>query len=397
MNTSRSLIALALIGFSFSAYGAYSYSLLPASYTPQLRIGGHATVESYGHYSTTNDQIHDSENQYLGNAGKSNRLSVSVSSTDPVLLSNSTSGTGAMGIGWMHATSGASATTEPPLGVLAKHTKASAASGLSMAMSDTLVIRSASLADGQQGIIHAKVAIKTANAGGTYGPGIGTAAHEGYGGEATLAIESYDWVEGSAGMPLVHKRTADVLRYESYLQGNTGYQEMSWVTYETRNQPDPTEAYGGYKRFGQQGQVSGWMSIDIDIPFTFGKAFGIDMYGDADFGAWAEVPSLSPDDPANSFARRADGALTFDMRWDGIASIDAIGTGLSTQSGGSSSRAFASLGANDYSIEALSGADYMHAMAPVPEPETWAMLFAGLGLIGFIRRSQGRNQAPRLT
>jgi hypothetical protein len=142
----------------------------------------------------------------------------------------------------------------------------------------------------------------------------------------------------------------------------------------------------------QQNQISGWVSIDFDIPFTFGKAFGIDMYGAADFKAGTDIPALSANDPAYAFPRRADGALTFDMRWQGIDSIDAIGTGLTTLSGGGSSRAVASLGVNDYSIEAQSGADYVHAMAPVPEPETWAMLFAGFGVIGFVRRSRRRDR-----
>lgn len=386
MNTSRSLISLALIGFSFSAYGGDSYGVLPNSYTPQLRIDGSTTVASYGHYNL--DEIKDYRTQYLVNATRSDRVYANANSLDPVILSNSASTSGTMGIGWMHATSGASATTEPPLGVLAKHTRATADSRMSMAMSDTLIIHSATQKDGQQGIIHATVAVKTANAGGTYGPSIGTAARESYRGQANLDIESYDWVKGPPEAPLVHSRTSNVLRYESLLSGATGYPEYSAVSYQATSLLDPS----GVHMHDQQNQISGWVSIDFDIPFTFGKAFGIDMYGAADFKAGTDIPALSANDPAYAFPRRADGALTFDMRWQGIDSIDAIGTGLTTLSGGGSSRAVASLGVNDYSIEAQSGADYVHAMAPVPEPETWAMLFAGFGVIGFVRRSRRRDR-----
>jgi hypothetical protein len=259
---------------------------------------------------------------------------------------------------------------------------------MSMAMSDTLIIHSATQKDGQQGIIHATVAVKTANAGGTYGPSIGTAARESYRGQANLDIESYDWVKGPPEAPLVHSRTSNVLRYESLLSGATGYPEYSAVSYQATNLLDPS----GVHMYDQQSQISGWVSIDFDIPFTFGKAFGIDMYGAADFNARTDIPALSANDPAYAFSRSADGALTFDVRWQGIGSIDAIGTGLTTLSGSGSSRAVASLGVNGYSIEALSGADYVHAMAPVPEPETWTMLFAGFGVIGLIRRSRRRDR-----
>lgn len=46
-----------------------------------------------------------------------------------------------------------------------------------------------------------------------------------------------------------------------------------------------------------------------------------------------------------------------------------------------------------FSISSNSGIDYSRSLAPVPEPETWAMLLAGLSLVGLARlkpRSQSR-------
>jgi hypothetical protein len=39
---------------------------------------------------------------------------------------------------------------------------------------------------------------------------------------------------------------------------------------------------------------------------------------------------------------------------------------------------------------------YSIALSPVPEPATWAMMLAGLGLVGFGLRSS-RKQAGRVT
>ncbi|MDO9278257.1 MAG: PEP-CTERM sorting domain-containing protein [Polaromonas sp.] len=46
----------------------------------------------------------------------------------------------------------------------------------------------------------------------------------------------------------------------------------------------------------------------------------------------------------------------------------------------------------NYSVKSLSGYDYVNAVAPVPEPETYAMMLAGLCLIGGIAKRRGVRQ-----
>lgn len=46
----------------------------------------------------------------------------------------------------------------------------------------------------------------------------------------------------------------------------------------------------------------------------------------------------------------------------------------------------------NYSVKSLSGYDYVNAVAPVPEPETYAMMLAGLCLIGGIAKRRAVKQ-----
>jgi hypothetical protein len=83
---------------------------------------------------------------------------------------------------------------------------------------------------------------------------------------------------------------------------------------------------------------------------------------------------------ANGFDIDASGmgwaALTLDNGDSGLYSIN-LGTGLATFNG--------ALSAN---LRGLTAAPFM---APVPEPETWGMLLAGLGLVGMIARRRIRH------
>lgn len=103
------------------------------------------------------------------------------------------------------------------------------------------------------------------------------------------------------------------------------------------------------------------------IPFTFGQEFGIDM----SFSATLQSEG-------NYFGTRGTAEVDgyHSLYWGGISQVlDQNGHALT------------------FSISSNSGIDYSRSLAPVPEPETWAMLLAGLSLVGLARlkpRSQSR-------
>ena len=113
-------------------------------------------------------------------------------------------------------------------------------------------------------------------------------------------------------------------------------------------------------------------TFQFDIPFTFGQQF--QMF--ANLSAEAQALAASPN-------AAASGTSTFDStgRWGGISNVHlADGTLL-----------------NGYTLNSQSGFNWLNAYgavtAPVPEPETYAMLLAGLGLMALAVRRRKQKSA----
>jgi len=104
----------------------------------------------------------------------------------------------------------------------------------------------------------------------------------------------------------------------------------------------------------------------LDIPFTFGTPLSLYAFSKvyADAGAGNEATGNGSADLANS------------IYWGGIASI--------TNSNGAPVTDFTAFGAT--------GHDWVESSVPVPEPETYALLFAGLAVTGILART--RRRAP---
>jgi hypothetical protein len=74
---------------------------------------------------------------------------------------------------------------------------------------------------------------------------------------------------------------------------------------------------------------------------------------------------------------RGDSILNFEdggIFWGGIASVSLLdGTSV------------------DYTVTSGSGTDYRVSLAPIPEPSTWALLLAGIGVLAVVQ-ARSRNQ-----
>lgn len=106
-------------------------------------------------------------------------------------------------------------------------------------------------------------------------------------------------------------------------------------------------------------------TIHLAIPVTLGTSFSFGVYGYALAGmrSTSGVPGIS----------MADTDFSHTVTWGGVVGIyDASGHALS-----------------GYSLTSASGVDWTRPLAaPVPEPETWALMLTGLGLLGFAARRQ---------
>ena len=115
---------------------------------------------------------------------------------------------------------------------------------------------------------------------------------------------------------------------------------------------------------------------------TFGVFFGspvlldigVNAHAQAQAGSFCEYVS------SNFVCNTANAAFSADIghaiRWDGIVDVrDAIGTPIT-----------------DFTaLSATSGFDYAAPYPAVPEPEEWAMLLLGFGMVGWqVKRKQGR-------
>jgi hypothetical protein len=94
-------------------------------------------------------------------------------------------------------------------------------------------------------------------------------------------------------------------------------------------------------------------------------------------------------------ANLSTGSTVYASQGTGLKSFDITGSFLSYLPSGSATYVFDYTGYSGFQFGSADGLDpaYLRITTSVPEPETYAMLMAGLGLIGTIVRRRSRNQA----
>lgn len=104
------------------------------------------------------------------------------------------------------------------------------------------------------------------------------------------------------------------------------------------------------------------------VPIVFGESFSLGVYGYISAGMRS-----SSGVPGNS---TADADFSHSVIWDGVAGVrDSMGNLVT-----------------GYSLTSASGIDWTQSMvSSVPEPEAYAMLVAGLALVGAVRRRQRKQ------
>lgn len=115
------------------------------------------------------------------------------------------------------------------------------------------------------------------------------------------------------------------------------------------------------------GQV-GFSSIPVTIHTFAGAATALHYFLDVD--AIADV-TVTNRQPATSAVATTDFGHT--VGWGGVSDITVDATGASL---------------TGYTLASVDGFDYSHAVSPIPEPETYLTLLAGLGLLGLAARRQ---------
>jgi hypothetical protein len=117
-------------------------------------------------------------------------------------------------------------------------------------------------------------------------------------------------------------------------------------------------------------------SLDVLIPFTFGSSLHLDYWLESSVRAAAGLRTVGGA-PVSTEAR-AD----YSLSWAGISSIRDVAGNLVAS----------------YTVTSGSGFDYEHAYgfvptAPIPEPETYALMLAGLGLLALASRRR-KSETP---
>jgi choice-of-anchor C domain-containing protein len=164
---------------------------------------------------------------------------------------------------------------------------------------------------------------------------------------------------------------------------------------------------GGYAVvFNGSGQITGWNvganSVDlIQNAYNSITNTSVDMLG---------TPGPGQISQSFNYAANTTYTLTFDLTHNPYASngaqvqVDFFGqshvvdgmnplhtetfTFTTGATGGVSTLSFSSVGGDGYSGGVI---DNVSVSAPVPEPETYAMLVAGLGLLAFVSRRKGKQ------
>jgi hypothetical protein len=102
--------------------------------------------------------------------------------------------------------------------------------------------------------------------------------------------------------------------------------------------------------------------VTVRIPLVFGAASSFSFFGEA-----SASTSISNPDIATSALAQADFNHTF--QWLGTSKVTYVdASGVEQQ-------------LTNFSVNSASGTDYLSAVTSVPEPETYAMLLAGLGMV----------------
>ena len=126
---------------------------------------------------------------------------------------------------------------------------------------------------------------------------------------------------------------------------------------------------------GPPGQSYSW-SIPVDIHTTLDYTTSVNYTLEVESRNGAYVPFGVDDTPATETASFGPSVSGQGVVWGGISGITIDGSGLAL---------------TGYSLVSANGFDYF---APaVPEPETYSMLLAGLGLLGFIARRRKQDAA----
>lgn len=108
--------------------------------------------------------------------------------------------------------------------------------------------------------------------------------------------------------------------------------------------------------------------VTFNIPFTFGTEF--------ELGIFANAIARTASQAGVDFINTATVDFSNTITWNGISAVTLNGQAV------------------DYDLTSASGVDWRTArVTPIPEPETYAMLLAGLGLLGFVARRRRRNAA----
>lgn len=116
-------------------------------------------------------------------------------------------------------------------------------------------------------------------------------------------------------------------------------------------------------------------TLSVYIPFTFGQEF----YLSYTMKAEAKAQAISWDGTSVAGAATGMAAFAHTLAWGGIDSIVYGGNQV-----------------EDFTLTSGSGFDYrLSAAAAVPEPETYAMMLAGLGLVAYAVRRRKRSDESR--
>jgi hypothetical protein len=288
---------------------------------------------------------------------------------DPNPPTNSASAGARAGFGWLSSNASASVSSQPPLGSPAMHvpvaygaTTGWDSNGLgAFYFSDTLTVNAPGLA-GKSGVLHASVKFIA----GTYalvpGPNIGAAAHESAGAQAH-AIFGIAGFAGDAVIP----QSFD-FRQSSGADPSGSVSELVVTTNKGTD-----ILYKG---------LPGSYLLPLEVPFVFGKAFGVGAAATSFASASVNPPELPTSDPGFPFTRYAEASVLMDLFWNGISSVTLASPGP---------HLLAADPLAAFTVSSFSGADYRSALGPVPEPSTWVLWLVGLlalcGLLGTSRLS----------
>ena len=354
---------------------ADSYGVLPDVFSTQLHSEAQVNVVDINHSCPVYEQCFEQRsNTYLRDVSRSAATADLASAFDPALLQNTGTSRASMGFGWMAGSASGAVSSVPPPGSVAVHAQANSTSKSSFAFADLLTIGAAGL-QGRHGLAHARVTMVSNGTGTTGGPNLGAAGRDGTTGAADLWLNSYDWIppraDATAGW--LHGRGAALASVNSRYGSNLAATSEVSVFDPHSNQ---------YLRY-YFGIALPEVTLDIVIPFVFGKLFGLEGYGDVESLAGVSRPALSPFDANYHFPRSATASTTFAMGWGGIQSVELDSTYPTLYPIAARATGAAPI---EFSVTSISGADYSQAISAVPEPAAWLMFWAGGALVVLLRR-----------